>query len=99
VIVSISPEAVRELIDVAIFYAEQESTELGLAFIVEFERALEVLRENPNFGAPWRDTTQRFPLRRFPYGVLFVIEGTELRVMALAHQRRPGYWRLSVSSM
>ena len=92
-IVSISPEAERELTDVAIFYAEQESTELGLAFIVEFERALEVLRENPNLGAPWRDMTRRFPLRRFPYSVLFVLEGMELRVMALVHQRRPlGYW-------
>jgi toxin ParE1/3/4 len=91
VIVSISPEAERELTDAAIFYAEQESAELALAFIVEFERALEVLRENPNLGAPWRDMTRRFPLRRFPYSVLFVIEGMELRVMALAHQRRPGY--------
>ena len=45
-IVSISPEAERELTDAAILYAEQESTELGLAFIVEFERALEVLREH-----------------------------------------------------
>jgi plasmid stabilization system protein ParE len=92
VIVSISPEAERELTDVAIFYAEQASTELGLAFIAEFDRSLEVLREHPNLGAPWRDMMQRFPLRRFPYSVLFVIEGTELRVMALAHQRRPGYW-------
>jgi plasmid stabilization system protein ParE len=67
VIVSVSPDAERELIDAAIFYAEQESAELGLAFIVEFERALDVLREHPNFGAPWRDTTRRFQLRRFPY--------------------------------
>jgi toxin ParE1/3/4 len=92
VIVSISPEAERELTDVAIFYAEQESAELGLAFIVELERALEVLRENPNLGAPWRDMTRRFPLRGFPYSVLYVVEGTELRVMAVVHQRRPGYW-------
>jgi toxin ParE1/3/4 len=92
VIVSISPEAERELIDVAIFYAEQESTELGLAFIVEFERALKVLRENPNLGAPWREMMRRFPLRRFPYSVLFVVDVVELRIMALAHQRRPGYW-------
>jgi len=92
VIVSVSPDAERELIDAAIFYAEQESAELGLAFIVEFERALEVLREHPNFGAPWRDMTRRFSLRRFPYGLLYVAEGSELRVMALVHQRRPGYW-------
>jgi plasmid stabilization system protein ParE len=93
VIVSISQDAERELTDAAIFYAEQEATELGLAFIVEFERALEVLREHPNLGAPWRDMTRRFALRRFPYSVLFVVEGTELRVMALAHQRwRAGHW-------
>ena len=91
-IVSISPEAERELSDVAIFYAEEESSELGLAFIVEFERALELLREHPDFGAPWRDMTRRFPLRRFPYSVLYVVEGMELRVMAVVHQRRPGYW-------
>ena len=91
-IVSISPEAERELIDAAIFYAERADTELGLAFMAEYERALEVLRENPNLGAPWRDVTRRFPLRRFPYSFLFVVEATELRVMALVHQRRPGYW-------
>ena len=91
-IVSLSPEAERELIDVAIFHAEQESAELGLAFIVEFERALELLCEQPNFGAPWRDMTRRFPLRRFPYSVLYVVQSMELRVMAVVHQRRPGYW-------
>jgi toxin ParE1/3/4 len=93
VIVSISPEAERELIDGAIFYAEQANTELGLAFIAEFERALELLREHPNLGAPWRAMTRRFPIRRFPYSVLYLVKGTELRVIALAHQRRrPGYW-------
>ena len=92
-IVSISPEVERELIDGAIFYAEQANTELGLAFIAEFERALELLREHPNLGAPWRAMTRRFPIRRFPYSVLYLVKGTELRVIALAHQRRrPGYW-------
>jgi len=32
VIVSVSPEAERELIDGAVFYADQANTELGLAF-------------------------------------------------------------------
>ncbi len=92
-IVSVSPEAERELIDGAVFYAEQANTELGLAFIAEFERALEILRAHPNLGAPWRAMTRRFPLRRFPYSVLYLVKGTDLRVIALAHQRRrPGYW-------
>ena len=45
-IVSVSLEAERELIDGALFYTEQASTELGLVFIAEFERALEILREH-----------------------------------------------------
>ena len=44
-IVSVSLEAERELIDGALFYTEQATTELGLVFIAEFERALEILRE------------------------------------------------------
>ena len=92
-IVSISPDAERELIDGALFYAEQADPELGLAFIVEFERALEILRDHPNLGAPWRAMTRRFPLRRFPYFVLCVVNGMELRIVALVHQRRrPAYW-------
>jgi len=46
VIVSVSLEAERELIDGALFYTEQATTELGLVFIAEFERALEILREH-----------------------------------------------------
>jgi len=65
VIVSVSPEAERELIDAAFFYAEQANTELGLAFIAEFERTLAILREHPNLGAPWRAMTRRFPLIAF----------------------------------
>jgi plasmid stabilization system protein ParE len=91
--ISVSPEAERELIDGAIFYAQQANTELGLALVTEFERAIEVLREHPNLGAPWRGITRRFPLRRFPYNILYLVKGAELRIIALAHQRRrPGYW-------
>jgi plasmid stabilization system protein ParE len=93
VIVSISPEAEHELVDGALFYAEQADPELGLAFIAEFERALDILREQPNLAAPWRAMARRFPLRRFPYFVICVVEGMELRIIALVHQRRrPGSW-------
>ena len=92
-IVSVGPDAERELIDGARFYAEQATSELALAFIAEVERTLERLSAHPNLGVPWRATMRRFPLRRFPYSVLYQVKGDELRVIALAHQRRrPGYW-------
>ena len=89
---SVSPEADRELSDGAVYYAREGGAELGLAFIAEFERALGLLCEQPQLGAPWRGR-RRFPLRRFPYSVIYYIKGNELRVIALAHHRRkPGYW-------
>jgi plasmid stabilization system protein ParE len=89
----VAPEAERELTDGALFYAQEANAELGLAFIAEFEHALSVLGANPGLGAPWRARTRRFTLRRFPYSVIYRIDGEEVRVIALAHQRRrPEYW-------
>ncbi len=91
---SVSLEAERELIDGALFYAREANAELGLAFIAEFERSVGVLRTYPRLGPVWRGNTRRFPLRRFPYNIIYQLKPDEIRVIALAHQRRrPGYWR------
>ncbi|MFZ5508437.1 MAG: type II toxin-antitoxin system RelE/ParE family toxin [Pseudomonadota bacterium] len=90
---SLAPAAERELIEAAAFYAERADKELGLAFIAEFERALHLLEANPELGAVWRASTRRLPLRRFPYSLVYQLFADELRVIAVAHQRRrPGYW-------
>lgn len=48
----------------------------------------------PELGAPWRGTNRRMPLRRFPYSIVYLLLPEEIRVIAIAHQRRkPGYWR------
>jgi hypothetical protein len=49
---SVGPEADRELSDSSIFYAREANAEVGLAFILEYERALALLCANPNLGAP-----------------------------------------------
>ncbi len=90
---SVSPEADQELSEGAVFYAGEADATLGLAFILEFERALDLLCGNPRLGAPWRNGRRRFPLRRFPYSIVYYLQGDELRVIALAHhRRRPGFW-------
>jgi len=54
---------------------------------------LTLLCGNPHLGAPWRNGRRRFPLRRFPYSLIYYFRGEELRVIALAHHRRkPGFW-------
>ena len=90
---SVSPEADRELSDGAIFYVREANTDVGAAFILEYERTLALLCANPLLGTKWRNGRRRFSLRKFPYSVIYYVRGEELRVIALAHhRRRPGYW-------
>lgn len=92
-IASVSPEADRELTEGAVFYAREGGAEVGTAFIVEFERVLELLRMHPALGAPWKSRYRRIPVRRFPYSIVYYVRGSEIRVVALAHHRRkPGFW-------
>lgn len=89
----VSPEADRELTEGAIYYAREGGAELGLAFIAEFERTLALLCSHPEMGVEGRNSRRRFPLRRFPFSVVYYVRSEELRVIAIAHhKRRPGYW-------
>ena len=90
---SVCPEADRELIEAATFYAREANAQVGLAFILEYERALALLCVHPHLGAIWRNGRRRFPLRKFSYSIIYYVHGEELRVIALAHhRRRPSYW-------
>lgn len=87
------PAALRELQDAAAFYSESATVDLGREFLGEFENSIERLRSNPQIAPVYRGTKRRYLLRRFPYSIIFHVVSEELRVIAVAHQRRrPGYW-------
>ncbi len=89
----IVPAALDELRDAAAFYAATANVELGLAFVGEFERAVNVILANPKIGVVFRGALRRYLLRRFPYSVIYQPTAEELQIIAVAHQRRrPGYW-------
>ena len=93
-IVTIHPEAEAELIDSAAYYAREAGQSLGEAFIAEFSRTVTLLLDHPRLGTEWRGQLRRFPMRRFPYSVVYQETKNALRIIALAHHsRRPGYWR------
>jgi plasmid stabilization system protein ParE len=79
---SVSREAELELTDAATYYAKEGSLELGLAFIDEFEQALDLLCQQPQLGALWR-ARRRLPLRRFPYSLIYYVSGDSLRVIEI----------------
>ena len=87
------PAADQELIAAATYYAQNASRQLAEDFIAEFDRAVALIAGHPGLGTPWRGEARRFPLRRFPYSVIYHPVEAQLRVVAVAHQRRkPGYW-------
>lgn len=89
----VTPPALAELHDAAAFYTLKANVELGLAFVAEFERAANLVLDNPLLGAAFRSSRRRYILRRFPYGIIYQVTAEELRILAVAHhRRRPGYW-------
>lgn len=91
--ITLAPEADQELSEAVAHYVEVASPLLGQAFLSEFSRATVLLTQSPRIGAPWRKQYRRVMLRRFPYSLIYVLGTDEIRILAIAHQRRrPGYW-------
>ena len=58
-----------------------------------FEQAGQLLLREPELGAVLSDQTRKFPLRQFPYTLVYRVQGEMITVIAVAHQsREPGYW-------
>jgi plasmid stabilization system protein ParE len=84
--------AERELNDAAQYY-EHEQPGLGVAFIAEVRRCVEVLAEHPESGPGVLGAIRRRLCQRFPYGLLYTVSGDELRILAVMNlKRRPLYW-------
>jgi len=89
----IVPAALAELHDATAFYTASANVELGLAFVAEFERGVNAVLANPKVGAIFRGGRRRYLLRRFPYSIIYQVKSDNIRVIAVAHQRRrPSYW-------
>ena len=92
--ISLNAQAELELVEGAAYYAREANSEIANAFISEFARSAKLLGEFPQMGSIWRGRIRRLPLRRFPYSIVYYPRESEVRILAVAHQRRrPGFWR------
>ena len=91
---SLHPEAEAELAAAAAFYKQQAGVALASAFLTEFVRVAGLLVGNPGLGTPTEGELRVYPVRRFPYSLVYRVVGTSIRILVVGHQhRRPGYWR------
>jgi len=74
-------------------YYDLESSGLGGVFLDEVERALAQVADFPDAAAPVLAGVHRRLLTKFPYALLYSLRADEVRILAVAHQkRRPFYW-------
>ena len=96
--VRLHPAAAEEA-EAAVGWYEHEREGLGRALKEDFEAAAARLASGLEDGMPARGRAaaagaRRLVLTRFHYDVVFLLEGSDVIIVAYAHHaRRPGYWR------
>lgn len=91
--ISIHEAAENEINDAADFY-DLESPGLGETFINEIHKAVDLIAHFPEASPLIRGRIRRKVLIKFPYALIYSLRATEIRILAVAHQkRRPVYWR------
>ena len=86
------PAAIEELA-AAVKIGDMRAAGLGLELLRETQRVVALLCDRPDIGEPLDDRYRRFPLRRFPFGIVYRKDSSHLRIVAFAHRRqRPRYW-------
>lgn len=74
------------------FYSEHAGPVVAEHFLEEFERIANLLVQYPNIGAPTTKGRRTFPLKVFPYSVIYRNFESSIRILIVRHQhRKPGY--------
>jgi plasmid stabilization system protein ParE len=91
--VIVRPEAERELVEAHRWYARQYLG-LGHAFLLSIDAAIQSICREPELYACIHKNIRRALVRRFPYGVFYLIDYEQIVVVAIFHVRRnPSYLR------
>ncbi|MEL7224764.1 MAG: type II toxin-antitoxin system RelE/ParE family toxin [Cyanobacteria bacterium P01_D01_bin.36] len=88
----IRPEAEFDIQD-AYKYYESKETGLGSEFVRAVDACLSKVGRNPESYPVVHKQIRRSLLRRFPYGIFYIIENTTIVVIACFHAKRsPKNW-------
>lgn len=80
-------------LDEAVDWYISLSPDLDDAFVIEAIRVLRLIEQYPKAWHPMAENIRRCRLARFPYGVIYMEDGGDQLVLAVAHlHRAPLYW-------
>lgn len=87
------PDAHLEFIECSVFYELREPG-LGIRFIDEIERGIELLITQPYIGSELDEQFRSLVLNDFLFSLIYCVEQQKIWIVAVVHQsRRPCYWR------
>ena len=85
--------AEKETEEVADYY-DHQLPGLGAEFYHELGAIMDLLEPNPGMGVVYSGPYPRVLMQRFPFAVYYEVADNQIRIMAVAHQRRmPEYWK------
>jgi len=89
--------ALEELAEAAEYY-DREVSGLGADFLVEVDRAIDLILGFPEAWGKISEDFRHCNLRRFPYTVIYTLEGgSEIMIVSVFHQsREPSSWRANI---
>jgi len=91
--VRLREEADRDLTDAASWY-EQHKLRLGHEFLDDALSVFDRISEQPLSYPVVHRNTRRALMNRFPFGIYFVVEQSEIIVLAVIHgSRHPRRWK------
>ena len=84
--------AKNDVVDAQIHYEQQAGQPIAKRFMDELERVIQLLLQNPGFGTPIARERRIYPLKHFPYSLVYRVQDDHLYILIVRHQRqRPDY--------
>ena len=69
---------------------------LGVRFIVAVDEAMTLISREPELFQKVHRSLRRVLVRRFPYGIFYIVEPNAIAVLAVMHTaRHPSKWKKS----
>jgi plasmid stabilization system protein ParE len=90
----LTPEAEAELSDAASFCRTHFGLVAAENFLLTFESKVRLIADFPGVGTATSKGRRLFPIGRYPFSILYRVDGGVARISAIAHHgRKPAYWQ------
>ena len=89
----VQPQSGLDIQAAAVWYEDQRSG-LGARFLDELDLVFQRIKDNPLQFPSVEGDVHRSLLNHFPYGVYFLAESDDIRILAVLHlHREPDMWK------